>query len=318
MKTISLYIAIFLVLVTSSICQMDLEFYNELKENAPFEVLDYDEMVDIFKDYNPGDPEISRRNQMEDERRMKERIKELSESEYFLALDTDKIELPIDFDWRKKRPECFSMPENQMNCGSCYAFAVVSAFEERICIKSKGKKKANLSQQDVLSCDRNGFKCEGGMLYSTWEFLENYGTCSYHCKPYTSFDGFVPVCYNQCNNRAHSYFKWKTKKDSIIVIEDDVQKIKEEIFKNGPVTTQMQTFTDMFSYKSGIYMHTKGKPSDAHAITIVGWGQNPILKVDYWIIRNSWGPEWGENGYFKVMIGYYGVADYIIASEPDI
>ena len=318
MKIISLNIAMFLVLVSSCLCQMDPEFYHDLKETAPFEVLEFDKIVEIFKDYKQGDPEIARRNQMEDLRLMKERIKQQSESESFLALDKDNIVLPQEFDWRKVKPDCFSPPEDQQNCGSCFIFATVSAFEERICIKSKGKKKANLSQQDVLSCDRNHFKCEGGTLFNTWEYLENFGTCSSHCKPYMSFNGFVPMCSNQCNNRAHSYFKWKAKKNSIIVIEKDVQKIKEEIYKNGPVTTSMGTFADLKAYKSGIYMHTRGKPSDPHAITIVGWGHNAPLKIDYWIIRNSWGPNWGENGYFKVMIGYYGVADYIIASEPDL
>jgi C1A family cysteine protease len=314
----SLYLVSFLFLITTALCIMDLEIYNELKENAPFELLDYETMKEIFKNYNPGDPEIKRRNRMEDKRIILEKIKEQSEADDFLALENQKSLLPKEFDWRKQRPQCFKPPRAQEDCGSCYIFAAIAAFEARICIVSQGKISTSLSQQDILSCGLNHDKCDGGTMTAAWEYLERSGTCSYDCKPYVSFDGTVPRCKYSCDNPRFDYSKHKAIRKSLKCIFNDIDRIKEEIYLNGPVSTGMDTFEDLEAYRSGYYVHKKGKSTDGHAIAIVGWGHDDILKKDYWILKNSWGAQWGEKGYFKVMTGLYGINDYVCASKPDI
>ena len=64
----------------------------------------------------------------------------------------------------------------------------------------------------------------------------------------------------------------------------------------------MVVYQDFMVYEEGIYHHVYGDLVGYHAVTIVGYGvnENGIL---YWIVRNSWGPSWGENGYFKIVRG---------------
>jgi len=314
----SLYLVSFLLLITTAVCLMDREVYNEIKENAPFDVLDYEAMMQIFKNYNHGNPVIRSRSRLEDERLFLERIKEQSESKPFLALEKPKSLLPKEFDWRKKRPECFSPPKAQESCGSCYIFSVVAAFEARLCIKTQGKVIVELSQQDILSCGKNHDKCEGGTIESTWQYLERSGTCSYQCKPYVSYDSFVPQCQSYCFSPKYSYSRHRAVRNSLKCIDNDIEKIKQEIYLNGPVSTGMDTFEDLEAYRGGIYFHVRGKSTDGHAIAIVGWGYDEKLQKEYWILRNSWGTEWGQNGYFKVLMGYYGIDERVCASVPEI
>ena len=319
MNKITLPVLLVFFLFTVTLCVMDPETYQELKEKAPYELLEYEKVVEKFKDLKQLGPEISKKFRMEDIRLAKEILEARAEKEPFLALTKTQISLPKEWDWRKIKPECFNPPMDQQYCGSCYIFATTSALEERFCIKSNAKIKLTLSQQDVLSCDLNHSKCEGGTLLKTWEFLENFGTCSYHCKPYVSFDGSVPRCYSSCDNSIFSYYKWKAKKNSAALIFGDHQKIKEEIYLNGPVSTSMETWEDMSAFKgASYYFHLVGKQTDDHAITLVGWGYDQTYNKDYWIIRNSWGTDWGDKGYFKVLAGLYTIGEFVVASKPEI
>jgi len=83
--------------------------------------------------------------------------------------------------------------------------------------------------------------------------------------------------------------------------------IKRDILKNGPVIVSMTIYVDFLTYKSGIFKSNEysTKFSNTHAVKIVGWGKdgkkNSLNK--YWIIQNSWGEDWGENGFARVLIG---------------
>lgn len=105
--------------------------------------------------------------------------------------------------------------------------------------------------------------------------------------------------------------------------------IKKEIFKNGPVIAASQIHVDFLTYKSGIY--TKGDEvprfTGFNAIKIIGWGvesgseSEPNTGNKYWIIQNSWGEDWGENGYAKISIGQELMFDqyaYSIKVRSDI
>jgi C1A family cysteine protease len=89
------------------------------------------------------------------------------------------------------------------------------------------------------------------------------------------------------------------------------QQIKREIFLNGPVTAGMQTYNDLLFYKEGIYKPGTGsKKSFMHAVTIVGWGLHE--NKEYFIIQNTFGPEWGDKGYFKMYTTECGISERAI------
>jgi len=71
-----------------------------------------------------------------------------------------------------------------------------------------------------------------------------------------------------------------------------------EIMANGPVETGFTVYRDFYNYTGGIYQHLSGSAMGGHAVKIIGWGVEN--NVDYWIVANSWGSGWGENGFFRI------------------
>jgi len=75
----------------------------------------------------------------------------------------------------------------------------------------------------------------------------------------------------------------------------------QEIFKNGPVETAFTVYEDFLTYKQGVYHHVSGSELGGHAVKIIGWGVEDGKK--YWLTANSWNPDWGMSGFFKILRG---------------
>ena len=75
----------------------------------------------------------------------------------------------------------------------------------------------------------------------------------------------------------------------------------KEIKVYGLVASELIIFADFMAYKSGIYAPTSTQEIGVHAVKIVGYGSQG--GIDYWTADNSWGPSWGEDGYFRIKIG---------------
>jgi hypothetical protein len=88
--------------------------------------------------------------------------------------------------------------------------------------------------------------------------------------------------------------------------EENIRRIKTEIYSFGPVVTGIIVYDDLFHYRSGVYKASKmANLIGGHAVEIVGWGEEPGSgdltgkPVRYWVIKNSWSTSWGNNGYWK-------------------
>mmetsp|Transcript_1745 Transcript_1745/g.1707 ORF Transcript_1745/g.1707 Transcript_1745/m.1707 type:complete len:105 (-) Transcript_1745:48-362(-) len=88
------------------------------------------------------------------------------------------------------------------------------------------------------------------------------------------------------------------------------------MIQKGPVEGAFTVYDDFMSYGGGIYQHKSGKMLGGHAIKIIGWGKEGDLY--YWLCANSWGPAWGENGYFRIQMGQVGINNKIYAANPII
>ncbi len=82
---------------------------------------------------------------------------------------------------------------------------------------------------------------------------------------------------------------------------ETIEGIKEEIVAKGPITTEFDIYTDFLDYKGGIYEYTGGVQEGFSEATILGYGNED--GKDFWICQMSWGPDWGESGYFRIKFG---------------
>jgi len=112
--------------------------------------------------------------------------------------------LPAEFDSRKQWPNCIHEIRDQAQCGSCWAFAASEVLSDRFCIATQGKTDIILSPQDLVSCDKSDYGCQGGYLDHSWQYLVSTGIVSEECFPYTSQKGSVEKCINKCKkNNNH-------------------------------------------------------------------------------------------------------------------
>jgi C1A family cysteine protease len=299
-----------IAVLSLSLCFVSREEYNEIRQQSEFDILDYEVAKEKVKysDFNRKS-----RVSYSDE---KKQILESLHTKPFLALEHfNHYILPEEFDWRVEKPDCIIPPLDQEDCGACYAFSSVAVLEARYCIKSNGKLKPILSQQDLISCSSN-FKCDGGSLRKTWEYLQNEGVPYYQCVPYASAHGSAPMCEKKCSNpKVRTFYEWKAKMNSHKQLTT-VEEMKNEIFLNGPVMTTLETYDDLAFYHGGVYVHQTGARADDHAVAVYGWGVKD--GKPFWIMKGSHGTDWGEQGFFKVYMGMYDVDTLMISFLPDI
>jgi len=241
--------------------------------------------------------------------------------------------LPDHFDWSKpdknyKNRDCTTDIKNQGGCGTCWAFGTVAPLESKILIEQN--QEVDLSEQWLVSCNTAGYSssCDrGGRWAHDWH-AGTQGKCGGTGAvlesqfPYDSGDGSIPDCRPV---EYHSYFI--TEKDWVEgphSIPEPID-IKQAIYDHGPVSASVHVDKDengysLFqSYSSGIF-DTDIDGSTNHAIVLVGWkDDSSVSSGGYWILRNSWGTGWGENGYMRIAYGCQRVgfsANYIASYMP--
>lgn len=223
-------------------------------------------------------------------------------------------------DLRNKYPFCKSLGivRDQSNCGSCWAVVTANTVSDRHCIK-KGSNRL-FSAQDILECCSGCLNdpkaaCDGGYVHLGLFYLKYSGTCSgetYNdfsmCKPYfmapdTNFDLPVPKCRRSCVKTSSYSVPYTADR---LTISDyrtfsGENEIITQLETEGTVIVTFDLYEDFFIYSSGVYEHIAGEQLDVHSARVIGYG---IEKgVPYWLCVNSWGTEWGENGYFKIKRG---------------
>ncbi len=202
----------------------------------------------------------------------------------------DDPELPSYWDWRNKDGKNWMTPiRNQAYCGSCVAFAALGAMEGQININHKVPNLSlDLSEQYLFSsiggCD------SGAMPVFAIISLESNGTPDESCFPYAS----GRLGENQSNSLACPDVKSRVYrlKEPLSFSGFNVRKA----LLDGPLMTTMTVYEDFMFYKEGIYQYVTGVKLGGHAVTLVGYDD----ANDAWIVRNSWGQDWGEDGYFRI------------------
>ncbi|XP_065222147.1 cathepsin B-like cysteine proteinase 4, partial [Planococcus citri] len=140
----------------------------------------------------------------------------------------------------------------------------------------------------------------------------------------------TPQCLeNQCDNESYGYdYKpglIRTRESYHVGDYDGSSNneyyIQDEILNNGPVQASLLVYKDFATYQSGIYHHyeqSEEKSLGGHAVKIIGWGEE--YGVKYWLIANSWGENWGENGTFRIIRGenHCNIETGVYAGIPEL
>jgi C1A family cysteine protease len=200
--------------------------------------------------------------------------------------------LPDVFDWRDVSGVDYTTSiKSQGGCGSCTAFGTIGAVESVVKIEYNNSFECDISEADLFFCGGGG--CDIGMYVSdALIHLRNEGVSDELCFTYRPRD--LP-----CNDKCINWQDRAVKISSYGWITSTVRDIRNALIEHGPLVTTMKVYDDFHYYRGGVYSHVSGDFSGWHCVTIVGYDNIN----EYWICKNSWGTDWGENGWFKIEYG---------------
>ncbi|MCO5568502.1 hypothetical protein L7F22_022201 [Adiantum nelumboides] len=215
-------------------------------------------------------------------------------------------DLPSDFDWREHG--AVSAVKNQGSCGSCWTFSTTGAVEGAHFVKTG--KLLSLSEQQLVDCDHEcdptygadacDSGCNGGLMTSAYGYIKKAGGLQLEADyPYAGSEG---TCKFDSSKVAAKVANFST-----IVIDEE--QIAANLVKNGPLAIGLNA-AFMQTYIGGVscpYICSKRRID--HGVLLVGYGEKGysparMKEKPYWIIKNSWGPNWGEEGYYKMCRGH--------------
>jgi len=180
--------------------------------------------------------------------------------------------------------------QDQGQCGSCWAFSAVAAMESASYNYSQTLTK--LSEQQLVSCDtEQNHGCNGGSMNIAFEYAAQKGMYPESQYPYTA--------QNDACDTSNLYgpYVYKPTDHSVIYgysVEDTKKAVMQQV-----VSVAIEADQDVFrNYKSGVINNSCGDYVN-HGVVIVGYDSN-YSENEFWIVKNSWGSSWGENGYVRI------------------
>jgi uncharacterized protein (TIGR03437 family) len=201
--------------------------------------------------------------------------------------------LPVALDWRNNGGNYVTPIRDQGSCGSCWAFATTAGLESSALIAGQTPNTdLDLAEQILLSCSGAG-DCEyGGYVESASDFIRDTGLPLEGYDRYTATDG---NCNDACPTWTYSTYKignWSY----VATTSPSVSALKNALYTYGPLPTTFAVYSDFYYYQGGIYTYTYGSYQGGHAVLLVGYNDTE----KYFVVKNSWGTDWGESGYFRI------------------
>jgi cathepsin X len=221
-------------------------------------------------------------------------------------------DLPENFDWRSVNGTNFlSVTRNQhipQYCGSCWAHAATSSLADRMNIAQGGSwPSTTLSVQNVIDCGGAG-TCHGGWDSGVYSYAAEKGIPPDTCNTYLAVD-------QSCSPKNSCFTCWpkpdgtsnckriKDYKRLVVAehgrVEGGREAMKAEIYARGPISCEIDATQGLDKYNGGIYAEYNPSPQTNHLVSIVGWEKQDDIEA--WIVRNSWGEPFGEQGFFRIV-----------------
>jgi len=209
--------------------------------------------------------------------------------------------LPERVDWREKG--VVTPAKDQGQCGSCWTFASTEALESSVALATGHL--MTLSEQQILDCTPNPKHCggtggcQGGIVQIAYDKINEYGGLSGEWQyPYLSYTGTDQKCaFLPAMVESRSSYRGKIAYNELPI--NDAQSLMAAVASLGPVAVSVDA-SEWHLYQGGVFdACNQDKPDIDHAVVLVGYGTDDA-EGDYWLVRNSWGAGWGEDGYIRV------------------
>jgi cathepsin L len=214
------------------------------------------------------------------------------------------VNIPASVDWVSAG--AVTGVKDQQQCGSCWAFSTTGSVEGAVFISSG--RLTSLSEQQLVDCSsaEGNEGCNGGLMDDGFQYIiDNKGICSEDAYPYTAADGTCQTCTPV-----------STISSFVDVTANDEDALAAAVAQQ-PVSVAIEADQDGFQfYSGGVFDGTCGTNLD-HGVLAVGYGTDSSSGEDYWLVKNSWGSSWGDNGYIMlVKKGGQTAGQCGIAMEP--
>jgi C1A family cysteine protease len=213
-------------------------------------------------------------------------------AEALRAMQPVAFAAPVAIDWRSNNGNWTTPIRDQGSCGSCVSFATCATFESRLKIVCKSAAFApDLSEAHLFYCGCGNCCGTGWNFAPALDYCKATGVAREADFPYTP--GNQP-----CKAGLTPYVKL-TAWTQVMAIADR----KNVLSAKGPLVAGLAVFADFYSYRSGVYRHVQGALQGYHAVSVVGYDDSQQC----WICKNSWGPAWGDAGWFRIGYGECGI-----------
>jgi len=254
----------------------------------------WEKAINKFSDYTPEEFTVLLGHRPL--RRAAEEPAAAAPSASFLQL-RPKAPLSASVDWQAKLTSNISkVAKNQGGCGSCWAVASAGALETHA--EAKLGKGAAVSYEQLVSCTPNPQECggQGGCKGATaelaLEYVKEHGVVAQG-----EYKGYQSGGDEQCHQPSA---KFLTISGYTRLPENKMQPLMEALSKDGPVVVSASA-SMWGAYSKGVFDGCQKDSIINHAILAMGYGKDDKLNKAFWLIRNSWGPDWGEGGYIRLL-----------------
>jgi cathepsin C len=215
---------------------------------------------------------------------------------------------PQEWDWSQAYGKDYLEPVmDQADCGSCYAASSMRMLTARHKIRQNDTEALPWSINFPLFCSEYNQGCKGGYGILTAKWSRDVGLLPANCMRYNT----AGSCKLECDLSTMKEKRFRAANHRYIGSfygNASLAEMQYELYHNGPFVVGIEPAEDFMFYSDGVYKSAAATKATGqeweqvdHAVLVVGWGVDNSVK--YWRVQNSWGPDWGEDGFFRIAMG---------------
>ena len=203
--------------------------------------------------------------------------------------------------------------KNMHSPNTCYAgwaFAATAAMSDRVkLMRKRAFPDINLSPQTLLNCAAPGHDgCMGGDAKAAFEYMKSTGVSDDTCQSYQAIGSLncsaINVC-RTCSPRAGcvAVDKYVAVKALEVGSVSGEEAMMAEISARGPIVCDIAVTPELEAYEGGVFLDQSGSVAATHQVEVAGYGVEEATAKKFWVVRNSWGTMWGEQGWARIARG---------------